>query len=106
MRRSRGFFIQLNFDVLLVLLFSSIVPTKATVMLSDIRLPLAWNRMKKAKTGSIDHRSICIFSFRFSEQKKFAVFCLARIGHEIIDTQMKFIDKQSTEILFTDKLTL
>jgi hypothetical protein len=40
------------------------------------------------------------------EQKKFAVFCLARIGCEIIDTQLKFIDKQSTEILFTDKLIL
>lgn len=41
-----------------------------------------------------------------SEQKKFAVFCLARIGCEIIDTQMKFVDKHATEVLFTDKLTL
>lgn len=38
-------------------LFSSIAPTKATVMLSDIRLPLAWNRMKKAKSGTINHSS-------------------------------------------------
>jgi len=44
--------------------------------------------------------------FNNLEQKKFAIFCLARIGYEIIDTQMKFIDKQSTDILFTDKLTL
>lgn len=43
---------------------------------------------------------------RLLEQKKFAVFCLARIGCEIIDTQLKCIDKQSTEILFTDKLVL
>ncbi|CAF1103888.1 unnamed protein product [Adineta steineri] len=64
-------------------------PTKATVILSDIRLPLTWTNMKKAK----------------SDQKKFAVFCLARIGCEIIDTQMKFIDKQSTDVLFTDNLT-
>ncbi|CAF3917403.1 unnamed protein product [Rotaria sp. Silwood2] len=56
-------------------------PTKATVTLSDIRLPLVWTK-----------------------QKKFSVFCLARIGCEIIDTKMKSIDKKSTEILFTDKL--
>ncbi|CAF3591123.1 unnamed protein product [Rotaria sp. Silwood1] len=68
---------------------TNLEPTKATVILSDIRLPLVWARMKKAKT----------------DQKKFAVFCLARIGCEIIDTQMKFIDKQSTDILFTDNLT-
>ncbi|CAF1307603.1 unnamed protein product [Rotaria sordida] len=68
---------------------TNLEPTKATVILSDIRLPLVWIKMKKAK----------------SEQKQFAVFCLARIGCEIIDTQMKFIDKQSTDILFTDKLT-
>jgi len=67
---------------------TNLEPTKATVLLSDIRLPIVWNKMKKAKT----------------EQKKFAVFCLAKIGCEIIDTQMKFIDKQSTEILFTDQL--
>lgn len=47
--------------------------------------------------SSIDH---------FLEQKRFAVFCLARIGCEIIDTQLKFVDKQSNEILFTDQLTL
>ncbi|UJR33002.1 hypothetical protein I4U23_020462 [Adineta vaga] len=62
-------------------------PTKATVSLSDIRLPLVWTKMK-AK----------------SEQKTFAVFCLARIGCEIIDTNMKFIDRHSSDILFTDKL--
>jgi hypothetical protein len=85
----------------------SLEPTKATVILSDIRLPLIWTKMKKFKTGSIED-SIDIF-IEFSnnlEQKKFAIFCLARIGYEIIDTQMKFIDKQSTDILFTDKLTL
>ncbi|UJR14156.1 hypothetical protein I4U23_001151 [Adineta vaga] len=67
---------------------NNLEPTKATVILSDIRLPLKWSNMKKMKSG----------------QKKFAVFCLARIGCEIIDTQMKFIDKQSTEVLFTDQL--
>ena len=40
------------------------------------------------------------------DQKKFAVFCLVRVGCEIIDTNMKFVDKTSTEVLFTDKLTL
>ncbi len=40
------------------------------------------------------------------EEKKFSVFCLARIGCEIIDTNMKSIDKQSTEIVFPDKLVL
>jgi hypothetical protein len=66
--------------------------------------------MKKAKSGF--NRTVFFFFFFTKEffvhleQKKFAVFCLARIGHEIIDTQMKFIDKQSTDILFTDKLTL
>ncbi|CAF1311981.1 unnamed protein product [Rotaria magnacalcarata] len=68
---------------------TNLQPIKATVILSDIRFPLVWAKLKKAK----------------SAQKKFAVFCLARIGCEIIDTQMKFIDKQSTDILFTDKLT-
>lgn len=48
---------------------------------------------------------IRIFSMNL-DQKKFAVFCLARIGCEIIDTQLKSIDKQSTEVLFTDNLTL
>ncbi|CAM4888264.1 unnamed protein product [Rotaria socialis] len=60
---------------------------KSTVVLSDIRLPLIWTGMK-AKSG----------------QKRFAVFCLARIGCEIIDTTMKYIDKKSTEIVFTEKL--
>ncbi|CAF1638189.1 unnamed protein product [Adineta ricciae] len=67
---------------------TNLEPTKATVTLSDIRLPLQWSKMKKAKT----------------DQKKFAVFCLARIGCEIIDTQLKFIDKHSTEVIFTDQL--
>ncbi len=49
---------------------------------------------------------ISFFCNLISEQKKFAVFCLARIGCEIIDTQMKSIDKHLTEIFFTDKLVL
>ncbi|CAF1642001.1 unnamed protein product, partial [Adineta ricciae] len=65
-------------------------PTKATIVLSDIRLPLAWTKMK-AKSA-------------IQEQKTFAVFCLARVGYEIIDTGMKFIDRRSSDILFTDKL--
>ncbi|CAF3902550.1 unnamed protein product [Rotaria sordida] len=66
---------------------TNLEPTKATIILSDIRLPLVWTIMK-AKL----------------EQKKFAVFCLARIGCRILDTKMKSIDKKSTEIFFTDKL--
>jgi len=46
------------------------------------------------------------FSNIILEQKRFAVFCLARIGCKIIDTQMKSIDKKSTEIIFTDKIIL
>ncbi|CAF1487277.1 unnamed protein product [Adineta steineri] len=65
----------------------NLTPTKATIILSDIRLPLIWTKMK-AK----------------SEQKTFAVFCLARIGCEIIDTTIQYIDKQTVEIYFPDKL--
>jgi hypothetical protein len=43
---------------------------------------------------------------KYLEQKKFSVFCLARIGCDIIDTQLKSIDKHSKEILFTEKLQL
>jgi len=57
----------------------------------------------KAKSGKYFHEFRNILN-EILEQKKFAVFCLARIGCEIIDTQMKSIDKQSTEILFTDKI--
>jgi len=59
----------------------------------------------KAKSGKYFHEFRNILN-EILEQKKFAVFCLARIGCEIIDTQMKSIDKQSTEILFTDKIVL
>ena len=86
--------------------FASLEPTKATVILSDIRLPLIWKNLK-VKSGR--NHVLWMTSLLYHvilEQKKFAVFCLARIGCEIIDTQMKFIDKQSTEVLFTDKLTL
>lgn len=41
---------------LLFFLFLSLEPTKATVILSDIRLPLVWAKMKKAKTGSIGEK--------------------------------------------------
>lgn len=61
----------------------------------------------KGKSGMRKIFSKYVFcSIKILEQKKFAVFCLARIGCEIIDTEMKFIDKHSTEILFQDKIIL
>jgi len=38
----------------LLFFLKSLQPTKATVILSDIRLPLIWTKMKKAKSGSIE----------------------------------------------------
>ncbi|CAF0804457.1 unnamed protein product [Didymodactylos carnosus] len=66
---------------------NNLVPTKAVITISDIRFPLTWTDLK-AK----------------ADQKKFAVFCLARIGTVVLDTSMKYIDRQAADILFTDKL--
>ncbi|XP_014606675.1 PREDICTED: rhotekin-like [Polistes canadensis] len=63
----------------------------ATVSLSEIRFPLMWK--------DLDH-----FKNR-GDYRRFAVFCMARIGTEICDTSLLCpIDRTHTDITFTDPL--
>ncbi|KAI4504888.1 hypothetical protein M0802_000438 [Mischocyttarus mexicanus] len=63
----------------------------ATVSLSEIRFPLMWK--------DLDH-----FKNR-GDYRRFAVFCMARIGTEICDTSLLCpIDRTHTDITFTNPL--
>lgn len=65
----------------------------ATVSLSELRLPLMWK--------DLDH-----FKNR-GDYRRFAVFCMARIGTEICDTSLLCpIDRTHTDITFVDPLIL
>jgi hypothetical protein len=67
--------------------------SRARVSLSDIRIPLIWKDMDHSKNRG-DHR-------------RFAVFCLAKIGTEIFDTTLvNPVDKSCTDICFDDVLIL
>ncbi|NXY85488.1 RTKN2 protein, partial [Alcedo cyanopectus] len=62
------------------------VACKAKVAISDIRIPLMWK-------GS-DH-----FSNKERSQR-YAVFCLLRMGTEVLDTEVALVDKAITDICF------
>lgn len=73
-------------------LFSAPVST-ARVSLSELRVPLMWR--------DSDH-----FKNR-GDYRRFAVFCLARIGTEIHDTALLCpVDRALTDITFPDVLLL
>ncbi|NXH15408.1 RTKN2 protein, partial [Bucco capensis] len=62
------------------------VACRAKVTISDIRIPLRWKKS--------DH-----FSNKGKSQH-YAVFCLLRMGAEILDTDMAIVDKAATDICF------
>lgn len=67
------------------------VESTATVSISDLRFPLMWK--------DLDH-----FKNR-GDYRRFAVFCLARIGTEICDTSLLCpIDRTHTDITFGEPL--
>lgn len=73
-------------------IFSTSVGT-ARVSLSELRIPLMWRDSDHFKNRG-DHR-------------RFAVFCLARIGTEIHDTALLCpVDRALTDITFPDVLLL
>ncbi|KAK2582868.1 hypothetical protein KPH14_008946 [Odynerus spinipes] len=70
---------------------STSLESTATVSLSDLRFPLMWK--------DLDH-----FKNR-GDYRRFAVFCMARIGTEICDTSLLCpIDRTHTDITFSDPL--
>lgn len=70
-----------------------IPPCTAKVSLSDLRMPLIWRDIDHFKNKG-DHR-------------RFAVFCLARIGTEIYATTLLCpVDRSSTDLTFHDILVL
>ncbi|XP_033322374.2 rhotekin-2 [Megalopta genalis] len=70
---------------------TSIAKTKGKLSISDLRFPLMWRDSDHFKNRG-DHR-------------RFAVFCLARIGTEIHDTTLLYpIDREQTDISFPDVL--
>lgn len=63
------------------------------ISLSEIRMPLMWRDSDHFKNKG-DHR-------------RFAVFCLAKIGTEIFDTTLLCpVDRNSTDISFSDSIIL
>jgi len=65
------------------------VPCKAKVSVSDIRIPLMWKDVDHFKNKG-DHR-------------RYAVFCILKIGTEIYDTTLiKDVDRNMTDLTFED----
>ena len=64
-------------------------PSYAGVSLSDIRIPLMWKRKDHLKD--------------VGDRRRFAVFCLARIGAQIYDSSLIFpVDRSQTDINLDD----
>ena len=68
-------------------------PSTAQVSLSDLRMPLIWRDTDHFKNKG--------------DYRRFAVFCLARIGTEIYDTTLLCpVDRSLTDLTFPDVLIL
>jgi hypothetical protein len=68
-------------------------PCMARVSLSDLRMPLIWRDTDHFKNKG--------------DYRRFAVFCLARIGTEIYDTTLLCpVDRSLTDLTFPDVLIL
>lgn len=66
-------------------------PSYAELSLSDIRIPLLWRRKEHLND--------------LGDQRRFAVFCLARIGSQIYETRMlEPVDRHCTDITLQDVL--
>lgn len=77
----------------LIKIFFSVSGSAARVSLSELRVPLMWR--------DSDH-----FKNR-GDYRRFAVFCLARVGTEIHDTALICpVDRAQTDITFPDVLLL
>ncbi|XP_025416827.1 rhotekin-like isoform X2 [Sipha flava] len=64
---------------------------KARVSLSDLRLPLMWRDTDHFKNKG--------------DYRRFAVFCLAKIGTQLYDTSLMFpVDRSMTDVTFNDVL--
>jgi len=64
---------------------------KARVSLSDLRLPLMWRDTDHFKNKG--------------DYRRFAVFCLAKIGTQLYDTSLMFpVDRSMTDVTFNDIL--
>ena len=69
------------------------LPCRAQVSVSDIRIPLMWK--------DVDH-----FKNK-GDYRKYAVFCLLKVGTEIYDTSMIIdVDRTMTDITFEDVILL
>ncbi|ESO86562.1 hypothetical protein LOTGIDRAFT_167083 [Lottia gigantea] len=67
------------------------LPCRATVSLSDLRIPLMWKDSDHFKNKG--------------DYRRYAVFCLIKIGTEIYDTSMiSNVDRSMTDITFEDVL--
>ncbi|KAL3864500.1 hypothetical protein ACJMK2_006175 [Sinanodonta woodiana] len=65
------------------------LPCKAKIGLSDLRIPLMWKDTDHFKNKG--------------DYRRYAVFCLVKIGTEIYDTSMiNNVDRSSTDIAFED----
>ncbi|KAK6185646.1 hypothetical protein SNE40_007833 [Patella caerulea] len=65
------------------------LPCRATVSLSDLRIPLMWKDTDHFKNKG--------------DYRRYAVFCLLKIGTEIYDTSMiSNVDRSMTDITFDD----
>lgn len=70
---------------------NSVMDSRASVSVSEIRIPLMWR--------DVDH-----FKNR-GDYKRFAVFCLLKIDSQIYDTQLiTDVDRQVTDVTFDDFL--
>lgn len=66
-----------------------VVNNRASVSISDIRLPLMWRELDHFK-GHGDY-------------KRYAIFCLLKIGSQIYDTQLiSDVDRNCTDVTFDD----
>lgn len=75
------------------MIYCSISERRGKLCISDLRFPLMWRDSDHFKNRG-DHR-------------RFAVFCLARVGSEIHDTSLVCpIDREQTDISFPDVLLL
>uniref|UniRef100_S4RIH2 Rhotekin n=1 Tax=Petromyzon marinus TaxID=7757 RepID=S4RIH2_PETMA len=65
------------------------VSCTGTVAITDIRIPLMWKDTQHFKNkGGV------------AESPRHAVFCLLRLGSEIVDTEMVLVDRSVTDVCF------
>lgn len=67
--------------------------SKGRLSLSDIRIPLIWRDTDHFKNKG--------------DYRRFAVFCLVKVGAEMYDTSLLSpVDRSQTDLTFTDSLVL